>query len=184
LDEALIEMKRAQELDPLSLTINEDLGVTYYYARKYDQAIEQQQKGLDLDPNYFFGHVRMGQAYEQKGMYKESIELLNKARTISGDWPVAVAELGCAYAMHSEKSKARAVLSELKSRATKEYIDPYLMALVYTSLDEKDQAFEWLEKAFEVRSPWMTWLKVEPKFDRLRSEERFRNLLRRVGLPQ
>ena len=122
----------------------------------------------------------MGQAYEQKGMYKEAINELTKARTISGNWPVAVA----AYALQGGKNQARGTLNELKARATKEYIDPYLIALVYTCLDEKDQAFAWLEKAFEARSPWMAWLKVEPKFDRLRSDPRFRDLLGRVGLPQ
>jgi DNA-binding winged helix-turn-helix (wHTH) protein/TolB-like protein/Flp pilus assembly protein TadD len=183
LDEALTEMKRAQELDPLSLVISEDLGVAYYYSRKFDEAVEQQRKTLELDQNYFFAYVRRGQAYLQKGMYTEAINDLTKARTLSGNWPVAVAELGCAYALAGQKLKARAILNELNERAKREYIDPYLIALVHTCLGEKDAAFEWLGKAYEARSPWMAWVKVEPKFDRLRSDARFESLLRQLNLP-
>jgi TolB-like protein/DNA-binding winged helix-turn-helix (wHTH) protein/Flp pilus assembly protein TadD len=182
LQEATTEMKRAQELDPLSLVINEDVGVAHYYARNYDQAIEQQKKTLDLDSNYFFAHQRLGQAYEQKGMFKEAVDELNMARTKSGNWPGAVAELGCAYGLAGQKRKARTLLNELQERATREYIDPYLIALIHTSLGERDAAFEWLAKAYEVRSPWMAWLKVEPKFDPLRSDPRFETLLQQLGL--
>lgn len=182
LDEGITEMRRAQELDPLSLFINEDLGVAYYYSRKFDEAAQQQGKTLELDQNYFFAYVRRGQAYLQKGMYTEAIKDLNKARTLSGNWPGAVAELACAYALAGQKTKARALLNELNARAAREYIDPYLIALVHTCLGEKDAAFEWLGKAYEARSPWIAWLKVEPKFDVLRSDPRFDSLLRQLGL--
>jgi DNA-binding winged helix-turn-helix (wHTH) protein/TolB-like protein/Tfp pilus assembly protein PilF len=184
LDEGMVEIKRAHELDPASLQINEDLGVAYYYLRDFDQAIQQQHKTINLDSNYFFGYVRRGQAYLQKSMYKEAIDDLIKARTLSGNWPAAVAELGCAYAMAGQENKARVIINELNQRAKHEYIDPYLIALVQTSLGDNDAAIEWLTKAFEARSPWMAWLKVEPKFDRLRSDPRFVNLLHQVGLPE
>jgi hypothetical protein len=86
--------------------------------------------------------------------------------------------------MAHQESKARAILNELKDRAKKEYIDPYLIALVHTSLGENDAAFEWLTKGFEARSPWMAWVNVEPKFDRLRSDPRFADLINKIGLPQ
>jgi DNA-binding winged helix-turn-helix (wHTH) protein/tetratricopeptide (TPR) repeat protein len=181
--ESITEMKRAQELDPLSLVISEDLGVAYYYSRRFDEAVQQQGKTLELDQNYFFAYVRRGQAYMQKGMYPEAINDLTKARTLSADWPGAVAELGCAYALAGQKEQARDMLNELNERATVEYIDPYLIALVHTCLGEKDAAFEWLSKAYETRSPWMAWLKVEPKFDGLRSDARFESLLRQLNLP-
>ena len=184
LDEGMVEMKRSHELDPASLQINEDLGVAYYYLRDFDQAIQQQHKTINLDSNYFFGYVRRGQAYLQKSMYKEAIDDLIKARTLSGNWPAAVAELGCAYAMAGQENKARAIINELNQRAKREYIDPYLIALIETSLGDNDRAIEWLTKAFEARSPWMAWLKVEPKFDRLRSDPRFVNLLHQIGLPK
>ena len=182
--EGIAEMKRAQELDPLSLTINEDLGVAYYHARNFDQAIQQQHKTLELDPNYFFGYLRRGQAYAQKGMFTEAIDDLTKARDLSGNWPSAVAELSCAYALAGQKSKAQAMLNVLIKRAQREYIDPYMIALVHTTLGDHEAAFEWLGKAYEARSPWMGWLKAEPKFDPLRSDPRFGTLLRQVGLPE
>lgn len=184
LDESISEMKRAQELDPLSLVISEDLGVAYYYSRKFDEAVEQQGKTIELDQNYFFGYVRRAQAYQQKGMHTEAITDSNKARTLSGNWPAAVAELGCSYALSGQKAKAQTILDDLNERAKREYIDPYLIAIIHTSMGDKDAAFEWLGKAYEARSPWMTWLKVEPKFDRLRSDPRFANQLRQMGLPE
>jgi tetratricopeptide (TPR) repeat protein len=182
--EGIAEMKRAQELDPLSLVISEDLGVAYYHSRNFDQAIQQQHKTLELDPNYFFGYLRRGQAYAQKGMSKEAIDDLTKAQTLSGNWPASTAELTCAYALAGQMSKARAMLKELKERAQREYIDPYLIALVHSTLGDHDAAFEWLGKAYESRSPWMGWLKAEPKFDPLRSDPRWGPLLRQIGLPE
>ncbi|HEX6732483.1 MAG TPA: winged helix-turn-helix domain-containing protein [Pyrinomonadaceae bacterium] len=182
--EGIAEMKRAHELDPLSLVVSEDLGVAYYHARNFDQAIQQQHKTLELDPNYFFGYLRRGQAYSQKGMFKEAIDDLTRAQNLSGNFPAAIAELSCAYALAGQKSKARRMLNELNVRAQREYIDPYLIALVHTTLGDHDAAFEWLGKAYESRSPWIGWLKAEPKFDSLRSDPRFETFLRQVGLPE
>jgi tetratricopeptide (TPR) repeat protein len=182
--EGIAEMKRAQELDPLSLVINEDLGVAYYHARNFDQAIQQQHKTLELEPNYFFGYLRRGQAYAQKAMFKEAIDDLTKAQNLSGNWPAVITELSCVYALAGQKSKARAMLDVLNKRAQREYIDPYMIALVHTTLGDHDAAFEWLGKAYEARSPWMGWLKAEPKFDPLRSDPRFKTLLRQLNLPE
>jgi len=182
--EGIAELKRAQELDPLSLVISEDLGVAYYHARNFDQAIQQQHKTLELEPNYFFGYLRRGQAYAQKAMFKEAIDDLTKAQNLSGNWPAVIAELSCAYALAGQKSKARAMLNELTKRAQREYIDPYMIALIHTTLGDHDAAFEWLGKAYEGRSPWMGWLKAEPKFDPLRSDPRFKTLLHQLNLPE
>jgi len=182
--EGIAELKRAQELDPLSLVISEDLGVAYYHARNFDQAIQQQHKTLELEPNYFFGYLRRGQAYAQKAMFKEAIDDLTKAQNLSGNWPAVIAELSCAYALAGQKSKAQAMLNELTKRAQREYIDPYMIALIHTTLGDHDAAFEWLGKAYEGRSPWMGWLKAEPKFDPLRSDPRFKTLLHQLNLPE
>jgi DNA-binding winged helix-turn-helix (wHTH) protein/tetratricopeptide (TPR) repeat protein len=182
-DQGLGQMKLAQQLDPLSLPISEDVGVAYYYSRNFDQAVEQQNKTIELDGNYFFGQLRRGQAYLQKGMLSEAFEDLTRAKALSGNWPAAVAELGCAYAMAGQMSEAQRVIKELNERAQQQYIDPYLIALVYTSMGEPDAAFEWLTKALKARSPWMVWLRVEPKFDCLRTDSRFAALLRQIGLP-
>jgi len=182
MDEGIAEIKRALELDPLSLNINGDLGKTYYLARRFDQAIEQFQKTLELDPNYVNAYVPIAAAYEQKKMHKEAIAVLKKAKNFAGDLPSVVAELGYALAASGQHLEAQKILRELQERATREYIDPCLIAFIYMALGETDQAFTWLEKACEERSTQMIWLTVEPKFDPLRADARFMALVKKVGL--
>lgn len=182
-DEAIVETKRGLELDPVSLIINTELGWAFYWARQYDQAIEQYRKTLKMDPSFVFASWGLAQAYVENEMYDEAIAELEKARTLSGGWSALLAELGYASAMSGQRVEAQRILHELKERARQEYIDPALIANIYIALGEKEQAFEWLEKAYRGRSPvWMIWLKVEPKFDRLRSDLRFTDLIRRIGL--
>jgi eukaryotic-like serine/threonine-protein kinase len=182
-DEALAEIKRAHQLDPLSLAVNIALGDVSYYTRRYDEAVEQYGKTLEIDSNFAAAHSRLGSAYLQKAMYAEAIAEIEKARALSGGKPLIVAGLAYAFAVANEKDKARDLLDELKERSKQEYVSPYYLAMVYASLDEKNKAFKCLEKAYKERSSWMPRLKVEPKFDRLRSDPRFADLLRRVGLP-
>jgi len=182
-DEALAEIKRAHQLDPLSLVINIALGDVFYYQRRYDEAIEQYGKTLEIDSNFAVAHSRIGSAYLQQAMYAEAITELEKARELSGGKPLILAVLGYAFAVANEKDKARAVLDELKERSKREYVSPYYLAMIYTGLDEKDQAFEYLEIACEEHSSWLSHLKADPKFDSLRSDQRFADLLRRIGLP-
>src|SRR5437660_8470888 len=115
-------------------------------------------------------------------MYAEAITDMKKAKTFSGDDPGVITELAFAEAMAGQKAEAQKALNILKERSAHEYIDPALIALIYISLGEKDLAFTWLDKAYEARSSWMTWLEVEPKFDSLRSDRRFTDLMRRVGM--
>ncbi len=175
-------MRRALELDPFSLSMNMEMGWSFYIARDYDQAIAQCRKVIELDPNFTAAYSCTAQAYEQKKMYAEAIADMNKAKALVGDDPGLIEELACAYALSGQKTEAQKLLDALKERSAREYVDPGLIALIYTSLGEKDQAFEWLEKAYQARSSWMTWLKVEPKFDSLRSDPRFTDLMRRVGI--
>jgi len=180
--DSIAEMRRALELDPFSLSMNMEMGWSFYIARDYDQAIAQCRKVIELDPNFTAAYSCTAQAYEQKKMYAEAIADMNKAKALVGDDPGLIEELACAYALSGQKTEAQKLLDALKERSTREYVDPGLIALIYTSLGEKDQAFEWLEKAYQARSSWMTWLKVEPKFDSLRSDPRFTDLMRRVGI--
>ncbi|MDQ3173897.1 MAG: tetratricopeptide repeat protein, partial [Acidobacteriota bacterium] len=180
--EAIAEMKRAQELDPLSLVINTDVGWIFYYARQYDQAIAELQKTLEMDPDFVRAHLRLGLSYLQKSMNKEAIETLQKATDISEGSTEIVAFLGYAYAISGNKSEAQKILNDLQEGSRRRYVSPYYIAVIYTGLGEKEQAFKWLEKAYEERSGRLVYLEVEPMFDSLRADPRFTDLLRRVGL--
>ncbi|MCI0487880.1 MAG: protein kinase [Blastocatellia bacterium] len=183
-DEAFREIKRAQELDPLSLPINTNAGWIMHLARRYDEAIEQYRKTLELDPGFILAHRRLGQTYKQKGMYDEAIEELQIALALSGDDTETVAALGHAYAKSGRELGAVKVLEALKQLSKERYIPAYFIARIHIGLGEKDRAFEWLEKTCEERYGFLVYLKVDPVFDPLREDARFADLMRRVGLPE
>ena len=182
LDRAIEERKLAEKLDPLSPSAVANVGYPYYYAHQYDKAIEHYRKALELDPNYTWGHLWIGQAYVQKEMYKEAIDEINQAIRLSNRDTRPLATLGHAYAVAGRRDDALKVLSELQQLAKQRYVSPYFIALVYVGLREDDQAFAWLQKAYEERHPYLILMKVEPVFDRLRPDPRFADLVRRVGL--
>jgi len=182
--EALAEIRQAQELDPLSLIIGSIVGWVFYFDRKDDQAIAEFRKTLELDPNFWVAHWTLGRAFEQKAMFAEAIAEIQKAIDFSGGSPLALAALGHTYAVWGRRAEAERVLNELKESSKQGYISPYSIAAIHAALGEKDQAFIWLEKAYEERSGWLIWLRAEPISDPLRSDPRFQDLLRRVGLPQ
>ena len=182
-DEAMAEAKKAQELDPLSLSINTSVGSLFYFARQYDQAIEQLSKTLELDPNFVMAHFYLGWAFEQKGMYEEAIAAFQKVVHISGNVPEFGAGLGHAYAVSGNTVKAREVLNELKALAKQRYVSPYDLALIHTGLGEEDEALDWLEKAYEERSVELALLKVDQRLDTLRKDSRFTDVLRLIGFP-
>ncbi|MDQ3063381.1 MAG: tetratricopeptide repeat protein, partial [Acidobacteriota bacterium] len=181
-DEAEAEMKRAQEFDPLSPMTNSDVGVNSYYARQYTEAIAQLEKTTNLEPHFFIAYLWLGQAYEEKKMYVKAIETFQKGIDLAERHPQLVASLGRAYALSGERDKANKVLDELREMSKRRYVSPYLFAVVYVGLGDKDQAFAWLEKAYNERTFFLIWLKVEPRFDSLRDDPRFQDLLRRIGL--
>jgi len=181
-EEAIREMKQALELEPLSLNINSCIGKNLYFARKYNEAIEQLQKTLEMDPNYFDPHAWLGMAYAKKGMHEQAIKKLQKGTTFIGISPIMIAALGYAYASAGKRSEAQKRLNQLKGLSRKEHVDPYFLAWIYAGLDERERAFEWLNKAYEERSMYMTLLKVDPLFDNLRSDAKFTELLKKMGL--
>jgi TolB-like protein/DNA-binding winged helix-turn-helix (wHTH) protein/Flp pilus assembly protein TadD len=181
-DEAQTERKRALELDPLSPAQNVVAGATFYFAGQYDEAIAQLEKTISLVPHYS-PYVWLGQAYEQKKMYEQAITTYQKGMTQGERHWQLIASLGHAYARSGKRDKALKVLDELREMSGQGYISPYSFAVVYAGLGDKEQTFAWLEKAYQDRSSFLIWLKVEPLFDSLRSEPRFQDLLRRVGLP-
>ncbi len=184
--EADAEKKRALELEPLSLIVNFEVGLALYSSRNYDQAIDQFQKTLELDANFPPPHTFLAAAYEQKGMFEEAITAFQRAMSVtqSPAKTLAMAGLGHVYAVSGRKTEARKILAELQRLSEHSYVQATDVALVYAGLGDKDKAFAWLDKAYEEHSFALSNLKVEPRFDLLRSDPRFADLLRRIGLPQ
>lgn len=184
-DEAIAEARRTSELEPLSFTASSHLGWILYLAGRNDEAIEQCTRILRLDPNSFPARRYLGLAYEQKGMYSQAIDEFQKGVKISGS-PLMLALLGHAYAASGKTKEARQVISDLQdlseSREARRYVSPYTVAAIYAGLGDKDQAFKWLEQAYEGRDVWLMNLKVDPVFAKLRSDKRFQDLLTRAGL--
>jgi TolB-like protein/DNA-binding winged helix-turn-helix (wHTH) protein/Flp pilus assembly protein TadD len=180
-EEAIAEANRALELDPVALIINENLGTRLYYARQYDRAIEQLQKTIEIDPTFFEAHRILGQVYLQKGLYAQAIVEFQKAKQLENT-PQALAALGYAYAAAGQSSQAQKIIAELEEQSKQSYVLPDNIARIYISLGDKDQALAWLEKAYEQRSDYLVFVKVDPAWDRLRADPRFVNLLRRIGL--
>ena len=181
-DEAISEMERAQELDPLSSIINANLGKTYFNARRYDQAIEQWRKTIDMDPGFFVTHHYLGSAYAMKGSHQEALAEYQKARQLNNDDPHVLALIGRLLAVSGQKAEALKTLGQLKEISQRRYVPAYSIALVYAGLNEKEQALNWLDKGYQARAVDMTYLNYDPLLDNLRSDPRFVDLLRRVGL--
>ena len=184
LDEAIVEIKRAEDLEPLSLFINSDVGFALYRARQYDQAIAQLRKTIEIDPTFGYAHYQLGLVYEIKGMYDEAIDEMRKAVELSKNAPRLLGSLGHTYAVSGKRAEALDVLNQLKEKAKQEYVSAYLIALVYTGLGDKDQAFVWFDKACQDREWFMPKLKDDLRLDNIRSDPRFAGLLRCVGLSE
>jgi serine/threonine-protein kinase len=180
-DEAIGEMKRALEFDPLAFVLYGEMGLSQYYARRYDQSIESSLKALEDVPNLAMAYQALGDSYQQLGRFPEAIAALSKARDLSSGDPWMEADLGNAYAAAGMKTEALAVLHDLEERAARDYISPYFIALIHLEFGENEKALDLLQKAYEDRSALLTWLKVDPKLDRLRSDPRFIGLERHVG---
>ncbi len=183
LDEAIAETKTAQEFDPLALYANSNfLCRTLYFARRYDQAIAQCRESIALNPNSPAQYTFLGQAYTEKGMHAEAVAALQQARTLAPHRPEMAAALGYSYAVSGRRDEAQQVLDELKGKPLRKDM-AYCIALIYAGLGEREQAFEWLQRSYQNRDIYMILrLNVEPKFDALRSDPRFIDLLRSVGL--
>ena len=180
--EALREKAKALEIDPLSVVIRTDVGRMFYFARKFDEAIERLLAAIDMDPHHPIAHSWLGTVYLQKGRFDEAISALQKGRSLSDDRSYALAQLAHGYALAGRENDARTVLAQLTELSKQRYVSPYDLAVVHVGLHENDEAFEWMELAYEHRSPWLGCLKVAPQVDALRSDPRFYDLLRRVGL--
>jgi TolB-like protein/DNA-binding winged helix-turn-helix (wHTH) protein/Tfp pilus assembly protein PilF len=182
-DEGLAQIQRAHDLNPLYLVVGVNWALQYFYARKYDEAIARCKKTLELEPNFALGHFWLGRAYEAKGMYAQAIEEFQRTNQLEPENPLFLALLGSAYGASGQTAEAQRIIEQLKGASLKHYISPVMISLIYTSMDDRNEALDWAEKAYAERAPMLTRMKMDPLVDRLRSEPRFQALLRRVGPP-
>jgi len=180
-DESIAEMRKATELEPLSLIQGANFAGVYIYARRYDDAIAQAQKVVDLDPTFIGGKSWLAHSYTADGKYAEALTIaeptLNSNNPISSDAAVAYAKTG-------QREKAIAIIDRLKEAEKSRYVMNYLLATMYGALGDKDAAFTELEKAYQNRDWFMQRLKVDPMMDPLRDDPRFGAMLKRLNLPQ
>jgi TolB-like protein/DNA-binding winged helix-turn-helix (wHTH) protein/Flp pilus assembly protein TadD len=181
-DEAIVEMKKAMNVDPLSIIINADLAELLSLAHATDESIQQSRKTIELDPAFGLAHNHLGQAYLQKHMNSEAIAELREAVKLSNGSPTCIANLARAYAASDKNSEAVKLLGDLKKRSTPGQSFASEIAVIYASLGDSDQAMSWLEKGHEER--FNPGVLIRPGFDPLRSDPRFEDLVRRSGFPQ
>src|SRR5579862_3868891 len=181
--EAIAQMKNSQTLDPLSLIINVAIGWAHYMARRYDEALAQLLQTVDLDPNYPVTYWILGLVYRTTGRYDLAITEGEKGVKLSGGSPMVRASLAHSYGKAGRTKEARQILDDLTSVAKCKYVAPHFFAGIHIGLGENDLALDCLEKSYEEHSHWLIYLHIDPTMDDLRSEPRFQDLLKRVGLP-
>ena len=181
-DEALAEIEKARELDPLSLAINIGVGHVLYLSGQYDKAIEEYKKAVELDPSFMATHVWFGRPYLEMGMFTEAISELETAVSLSGESTIALAMLGHALASSGRNAKAIQILEKLKGKSESQYVPSYWIAVIYNGFRDREQVIAWMRKAFEERSSWLVWSNVEPRFAWLRDDPEFASLMRAMNL--
>jgi len=180
-EEAMAEVFVAQELDPLSAIINLMVGYMGFLKRDYALAVKYCRQTREIDPNFFWIYMGLGWAYEETGKFERAIPEFQKAVDLTAGTMGTLAGLGHAYGLAGQEEKAFEVIQQLQDEPQKPYVVPYDIALVYAGLRDKDQAMAWLEKAYEARFGWLIWINVEPKWDFLRDDARFQDLIGRMG---
>lgn len=184
-DDALREIDRAQQSDPLSLVINSVNGYLRYRAHRYDDAIARLRKAMELDPSFYRTHLYLSGPLEEKKDYKEAVAELRKSMALpGGDIPEARAALGHVYGVSGDKQKGREILGELEHPKDGGFMDPFYLAVVYDGLGDRDAAIKYLQKAYEIRSKALTFQVNDARLHDLRSDPRFLDLLRRMNFPE
>jgi len=184
-EEALAEAKRGLQLNPVSPEANIFVGSVLVFSRQYDQAIPQLKSAIEFDKSYWFGYYFLGRAYEQKGRMPEAIEMFQRAVDLEKDQAENWANLGHAYAISGKRAEALKIIEHLNESSATSYVAPYNIAAIYAGLGNKDEAFAALDRAYNERSALLAiYLTNDPRMDSLRSDPRFAELVRRIGLPQ
>ena len=181
IDESFAESQIALKLDPLDDSVNQYLGWHYYYARQFDRAIAQLEKTLELNPDFFLARVTLGLAYVQKGEAAKAVDEFKKAYELE---KIAIVRgfLGYAYAQAGQLDEARRIVEELEELSQRIYVPSFCIGLIHSSLGQNPEAFEWFEKAYATHNEWINWWGVAPEVDNLRSDSRFKDLLKRLNL--
>jgi serine/threonine protein kinase/Flp pilus assembly protein TadD len=181
-DEAISELKKAQELDPLSLIIQAMGGYVYSFAGLSDKAIQSCHKTIEMDPNFMLTYFFLGNAYTWNSRWKEAISAFQKLAALSGESPLSLGFLGFAYGMGGQEAEAQKILDQLSERSKDKDAFPFFKSLVNIGLGDKDRALEWLERAYDEKESMLAAIKIWPPFDTLRQESRFKALLKKLKL--
>jgi TolB-like protein/Tfp pilus assembly protein PilF len=182
-EEAYTECQRALRLEPLSSAMQYALGCVYWMAHRYDQAIEHLERALDFEPNFSWSHGFIGFAYQGKCMYEPAVAALQRAVELSPRSTMSLLGLAEAYALAGKRDEAQKIVGQIDNLSREQYVTPYFRARVHAALGEHDTALDWLETSYQERMSHMAFLKVDPQFDKLRTEARFQNLIQRMNFP-
>jgi DNA-binding winged helix-turn-helix (wHTH) protein/Tfp pilus assembly protein PilF len=182
--EALDEIGRAREREPMSLAVATDLGFHFYYSGRYSEAVKQLQSVLAMKSDFAPAHLWLGRSYQQLGKSDEAVAALRHVETSIPDWSVALAARGFVEGIAGHVAAAEATLEEMARLSPRKYVTPYGVALVHAGLGRKDAAFSWLDRAFAERSHWLVWLRLDPRWDALRSDPRFAEMIARLRYPR
>jgi tetratricopeptide (TPR) repeat protein len=168
----------------LSLPINTDLGFHYYYTRQYDEAVKQLKFVLELKGDFPPAHLWLGRSYQELRRFDDALTEFRQVEEKLPEWSVAIAARGFVEAAAGHGGEAQQTLVELKRLSGHKFVTPYAVALVYAGLGQNDDAFAWLNRALDERSHWLVWLRLDPRWDRLRPDPRFTDLVSRMSFPQ
>jgi tetratricopeptide (TPR) repeat protein len=182
--EALHEILLAQQRDPLSIVVNTDLGFHYYYTGQYDEAVKQLQLVLQMNPAFPPAHLWLGRTYQELGKFDDALVEFRAVEDRVRNWPVSIAARGFVAGVAGRPAQALDALAELEQLSRRSFVTSYGVALVYAGLRQNDAAFAWLEKAFDERSNWLVWLRLDPRWNGLRTDPRFAQLVSRMRFPR
>jgi len=181
--DAFREIEAARGYDPLSLSINSDLGFHHYYTGQYDEAIKQLQFVIELNESFAPAHLWLGRTYQELGRFDDALAEFQQVEEILPQWPVSIAARGFVAGAAGRTGEAKAILKELETLAARKFVTSYGVALVHAGLGENEAAFAWLNRAFSERSNWLVWLRLDPRWKGLRSDKRFAGLVGRMNFP-
>ena len=183
-DEAIAHVRRATELDPLTAYIRNDLGWSYVLARRYDEAIAECRRSLDIDPRLYVAYWGLGIAYWQKGLFEEAVAAYERSVDLEPSDLLVKADLAMVYAAAGKRARAQQILEEFEERAQREYVSALPLAWAHIAVGDLYGAFAWLDKMYEEHNPELIWMNQQPRYDRLRGDPRWHELMRKIGFTE